>query len=413
MRLQLKTRSVLGAGLLLLTAAAAQAQVVDAKVRATLFHEGSATSPLTVVAPGVGLGVNVTEAIRINAGYEADIVTGASESIKGGALSPVDIVSSATSFEDVRHVGSGGFAITRDATSLSATYAYGTESDYRSHSIAVSAGTEFLQRNTELELSYARGFDETCTSAFTDATPPTTRVALDTSTGCFTSDEDHGKRDVNIDTLQAAWTQSWTPVFNTQLVLTGSLQNGFLANPYRSVVIAPNGDQALENHPENRARGAVALRGRYYLRGLRAALGASARIYRDTWDVVGQTYELEAEKYMTSWLRLFVHGRFYTQTGALFWSDDYTGGEPEDGPRGQYWTGDRELSPLNTYLVGGRLLATQEGKPDDRLAGMLLELQSAVSLDLVKTDLKEFTWGGLEPDDTIAVILTLSVGGTF
>ena len=46
-------------------------------------------------------------------------------------------------------------------------------------------------------------------------------------------------------------------------------------------------------------------------------------------------------------------------------------------------------------------------------AGMLLELQSAVSLDLVKTDLREFTWGGLEPDDTTAVILTLSVGGTF
>jgi hypothetical protein len=416
LRLQLTPRCVALAGLFALAAAApngASAQVVDAKVRATLFHEGSPTSSLTVLAPGMDLGVNATEALRVNAAYEADIVSGASESLKGGELTAVDVVSSATSFADVRHVASGGFAITREATSLAATYAYGVESDYRSHSISVSAGTEFLQRNTELELSYARGFDESCTSAFTDSTPTTGRLALDSSSGCFTDSADHGAREVNIDTLQAGWTQSWTPVFNTQLVLTGSLQNGFLANPYRSVVIAAGGDQALENHPENRARGALALRGRYYLRGLRAALGASARVYRDTWDVLGQTYELEAEKYVSTWLRVLVRGRFYTQTGALFWSDDYTGGEPEFGPRGQYWTGDRELSPLRSYLIGGRLLATQEGKPNARLAGMLLELQSAVSLDFVKTDLLEFTWGGVEPDDTIALILTVSAGGKF
>jgi hypothetical protein len=365
------------------------------------------------LTPGADLSANIGESFQLNAGYEADIVTGASESIKGGQLSPVDIVSSATSFDDLRHVGRGGFAITREATSMSASYAYGVESDYRSHSVSVSAGTEFLQRNTELELSYARGFDETCTSAFAPSTPTTGRLALDTSLGCFTDSEDHGRHDVNVDTMQAAWTQSWTPVFNTQLVLTGSLQNGFLGNPYRSVVIAAGGDQALENHPENRARGALSLRGRYYLRGLRAVVGASARVYRDTWDIVGQTYDIEAEKYLSDWLRAGLRGRFYMQSGALFWSDDYTGGEPDFGPRGQYWTGDRELSPLRSYLVGGRLLATQDGSPGSRLAGMLLQLQSGVSLDLMKTDLLEFTWGGLSPDDTIAVILTLSVGGTF
>jgi hypothetical protein len=179
------------------------------------------------------------------------------------------------------------------------------------------------------------------------------------------------------------------------------------------VIIAAAGDQALEHQPENRARGAVALRGKYFFRGLDATLGAQVRIYRDTWDIVGQTYELEAEKYMAPWLRVMLHGRFYTQTGALFWSDDYTGGEPATGPRGQYWTGDRELSPMRSYLVGGRLLATQEGRPGDRLAGMLLKLSSSVSLDFVKTDLRDFTWGGVDPDDTIAVILSLGLGGQF
>ncbi len=392
---------------------AAYAQAVDTKLRATLFHEGSPTSALTVLTPSADLSVHVTEAIEIHAGYEADIVSGASESVKGGELTDVDIVSSATSFDDVRHMGSGGFTITRENTELSATYAYGTEEDYRSQSISVTASTDFLQRNTELALGYARGFDEVCTSAYLPSTPTTLRLPLDSSQGCFTSADDRATRDVNLDTFQAAWTQNWTPVLNTQLVLTGALQNGFLGNPYRAVIIAPAGDRALENHPENRARAAIAVRAKYFFRGLRAALGASVRIYRDTWDVLGQTYELEGEKYMSSWLRVGLRGRFYTQSGALFWSDDYTGGEPETGPRGQYWTGDRELSPLNSYLVGARLLAVKEGRPGDRVLGMLLKLNGSASLDLIKTDLKEFTWGGVRPDDTIAVILSVGAGGEF
>ena len=66
---------------------------------------------------------------------------GATESLKGGRLSPVDIVSSATDFEDTRHVISGGFGLVRESTKLSATYGRGFESDYRSHSLAVTAST--------------------------------------------------------------------------------------------------------------------------------------------------------------------------------------------------------------------------------------------------------------------------------
>ena len=37
-----------------------------------------------------------------------------------------------------------------------------------------------------------------------------------------------------------------------------------------------------------------------------AAVSASARLYRDTWAIFGQTYELDAERYMFPWLRLLV-----------------------------------------------------------------------------------------------------------
>jgi hypothetical protein len=413
LRLQLSRLFAASAGVLALAAAApAAAQVVEAAPRATVFLEPSKTSKLLVINPSAELSVTPRDWLEVHASYQADIVSGATESLKGGRLSPVDIVSSATHFKDTRHQVSGGFGLTRDNTKLSATYSYGTENDYRSNAFSVQSGTTFLQKNTELTLAYGRGFDRVCTMAFADSDSPSVKTPLDSSKGCFTKAANRASRKVDLDNFQTGWTQSWTPVFATQLVLYGALQHGFLENPYRSVVIAPAGDEALENHPDNRLRLALALRGKYYVRPLLVAFSAAARLYRDTWDIFGQTYELEAERYVMPDLRLMVHGRYYTQTEALFWSDDYTGGEPHDGPRGQYWTGDRELSPLSSYLLGGRIVFKRNGEPGRRIAGML-SFETSFSFDLMKTSLREFTWGGSKPDDTLALIGSLGVRGVF
>lgn len=388
-------------------------QVLEVAPRASVFVEPSKTSKLLVINPSAALQATPTDWLDVHAGYEADIVSGATESLKGGRLSPVDIVTSATHFKDTRHQVSGGFGVTRDNTKLSATYTYGTESDYHSNAFAVQSGTSFFQKNTELTLAYGRGFDRVCTSAFTDSDSASSKLPLDSSKGCFTKADNRASRKVDLDNFQAGWTQTWTPVFATQLVLFGALQHGFLENPYRSVVIAPAGDEALENHPDNRLRLAAAARGKYYLKPLKLALSAGARIYRDTWDILGQTYELEAERYVLPDVRVLVHGRYYTQTEALFWSDDYTGGEPKDGPRGQYWTGDRELSPLSSYLVGGRMLFKRNADPQHRMAGVMLSFETSFSLDLMKTQLREFTWGGVKPDDTLAMIASLGVRANF
>lgn len=412
--MQLNRLAALGALLTaLLGVRAGGAQVAELAPRATVLLEPSSTSQLIVINPTAGLTVSPTSWLDVNIGYEADIVSGATESLKGGRLSPVDIVSSATDFSDTRHVFSGGVGVEHEGVKYSATYSRGTESDYRSHAISVTAGTTFFQKNTELTLGYGRGFDEVCTTAFADSDSPSVKVPLDNSKGCFSDSDNRARRDVDIDNFQAGWTQTWTPVFATQLVAFAGLQHGFLENPYRAVVIAPAGDEALENHPDNRLRTAAALRAKYYLRPLKTAFTAGARIYRDTWDILGQTYELEAERYLLAPLRVLVHARYYRQTEALFWSDDYTGGEPSDGPRGQYWTGDRELSPLDNYLLGGRMVLRKDGDPQDRLAGVLLSFEASISFDLLKTELREFTWGGNTPDDTLGMIMSLGLRGGF
>lgn len=425
MRLQL-ARNVARAALPALTicsfATRSRADTGEVELGSHLFFEPSATSQLTVINPAVGLTISPWSSLGVIAGYEADIVSGATESVKQGPLGGPDVISAATEFRDTRHIGTGGLILSREQTHIEARYSYGTERDYRSHAVSVSAGTTFFRNNTELELGYARGFDSVCTSAFRVADAPSTRAALESAEGCFKSTAGQSPsereraprlRKLNLDNLQLGWTQAWTPVLTTQLVATGALQNGFLGNPYRAVVISSAGETALENHPENRARIALALRARWYLRSLRTAFGIGVRGYDDTWDVLAQSYEVSAERHLVSWLRLRAEGRFSTQTGALFWSDDYTGGEPENGPRGRYWSGDRELSPLKSYWLGLRATGEWSTSGGSRLLGIFLRLKVAVSASLLKTELESFTLGGQTPDDTLGLLGGLSTAGAF
>jgi len=397
---------------LVLVPRVASAQVVEVDLSGAVFHEPSEKSAMTVYNPGASLTVTPWEFLSVGVHYEADIVTGASEGVKAGPLSSPDVISQA-SVTDTRNLVTGSLGINRKNTSLTASYTWAAESDYKSQSIAVVAGTEFLQRNTRLELSYARGFDKVCNVAYPPNRDPSVRTPLDSSTGCFTSAANRQSQDVDLDTFGGGWTQSWTPFLSTQVSLNFGLQHGFLGNPYRGVVIGASGQVAQEHHPDDRARFAATLKGKYFIKSFDTTVGLAVRGYRDTWDVLSQTYELNAERYMLPWLRLMVKGRYYNQTGALFWSDDYTGGEPTYGPRGQYWSGDRELSPLRSYLVGGRVLGTWKGTKEQRLLGALLDFSAGASLDAIKTDLRDFTLAGDAPDDTWAYVLGLSIHGGF
>jgi hypothetical protein len=389
------------------------AQAVDAELGTQVFYEPSFFSDMLVITPRLSLSALPSESFRVNAGYTADIVSGASESIKAGPLlaSQPDIVSQA-SVVDTRHVANVGIAALREHANVEVGYSYGFENDYRSHAISVSGTTDFFQRNTELTVAYAHGFDSVCNLRQLGLAA-TLRQRLDSSVGCFSDDPRVISDSISLDNVQLSWTQSWTPVLITQLALTGSVQHGFLGNPYRDVVIGPTGQTAQENHPENRARGAATLKLKYYVKGLQTMFGGGVRGYADSWEVISQAYELEAERYVLPWLRARVHGRYYAQSEALFWSDDYTGGEPLYGARGQYWSGDRELSPLKNILLGARLVGNWRSDQSGRIFGMLLNFSAGMSVDVIKTYLDDFTWAGRDPDDTLAIVPSLSLGGTF
>jgi hypothetical protein len=83
------------------------------------------------------------------------------------------------------------------------------------------------------------------------------------------------------------------------------------------------------------------------------------------------------------------------------------------GPRGQYWTGDREVSPLSSFMLGGRVLLAAQGNPNARILGVLLRFQGTAGFDLLSTSWKEFTWGSVKPDDGTSLIGSLGLRGEF
>jgi hypothetical protein len=376
---------------------------------------------MTVYTPGVDVAATPADWVTVRGGYEADVVSGASVATKAGpsyqAVNPgVDVVTTA-SVKDFRQSPNGGFTLRKGDVAYTASYTYGTEHDYRSHSIFVGAKTEAYEHNTQFEISYARNFDSVCdrVQAVND-TAPRFR-ALEDSKGCFTNNPLRRRRPLTIDGLQAGWTQAWTPTFATQLIYTAQLLDGFQSNPYRSIIVA-QGLKAQEHHPEVRLRQAVALRFNWYLRPIKVALRLTGRAYRDTWDIVSGTGELEAERYLFESVRVAARGRFYKQSGAVFWSDDYTGGNAPLGPKGQYFTGDRELSPFWSFGLGVRVMQTfrPSSGPDGqnrRMLGIFTDAKIGASADAMQFSYDEYTLAGVPITNARAYIIGLTGGASF
>lgn len=417
MRLQL--RSLVRTGLCLaafLAAAPSSAQVAQVDTAHTVYHEAPTRTKMTVYTPGIDLSVTPAEWITIKGGYEADVVSGASVSTKAGpayqGVNPgVDVITTA-SVKDLRHAPHGGVTLRKGDVSYTAQYTYGTENDYKSHSLFFAARTDTFDHNTQFELSYARNFDLVCdrVQAINDQ-PPRFR-AMENSTGCFTgSDDVRTRHTLAIDGLQGAWTQSWTPDFATQLAYTAQILNGFQSNPYRSVILG-QGLKAQEHHPETRVRQSLALKMNIYLRPIKVALRIGGRVYRDTWDITSGTGEIEAERYLFEGFRVALRGRYYRQSGAIFWSDDYTGGDAPLGPRGQYWTGDRELSPFSSFILGARFTYSLTPK-EGRLLGALTSFKVGTGFDMMQFDYSEFTLGGTPISNARAFVIGLNLSAQF
>ena len=315
---------------------------------------------LTVVHPEASVGADIGEHVMLDFGYAADAVSGATATVYR-----VDAVSSATKFSDTRHEGTASLGFKGRRSSLTFSSTFGTERDYLSRQIGGAASIDLPGRNTTVALAYSHSWDLVCDKDNGMASP-LDRKALTGADPCEKTGVIDGKdtpgmtvwRDLTIDTAQVTITQNVTPTLNLQLAGYGQVLDGFQSNPYRRVRVGPNEPQ--EHIPDERARWSMTARVNRYLPKTHGALHVGARFYDDTWGVVGGDFEVAYSQYFGNSLLMRFHARIYQQSAAKFFKDAFF--YETESTAGEYFTGDRELSPVRNAMIGAKLtLITLKG----------------------------------------------------
>ncbi|MFT3700307.1 MAG: DUF3570 domain-containing protein [Kofleriaceae bacterium] len=370
-------------GLLLLSARA----IADdrAEVSTTVFEERRQGDKggLTVITPAAGVGVDLGSHVTLDLDYTADAVSGAT-----ATTYQVDAVSAATTFSDVRHEGGIALGFKGRQSSLTFNAGIGTERDYLSRSVGGVASIDLPGRNTTVSLAYSHSFDAVCDKDNGDAMP-LERRALTGADPCnkkdlIIGDDDPGKtkwESLDIDTAQFTLTQNLTPTMNMQIAAYGQVLEGFQSNPYRRVRVGGNSPQ--EHIPDTRARWSLTARLNRFLPKLHGAVHLGARFYDDTWRVIGGDAELGYSQYIGNSFLLTFHARVYQQSAAAFFKDAFF--YQTESTAGEYYTGDRELSPVRNALIGAKATVITVGG-DHPVWGLFDKLDFNVKADLLILD---------------------------
>lgn len=364
---------------LLLAAATAVARAEDkVEIKAEYFTEPANKQALHVFHPGVALNVDAHRDFSLNFGYEADVVTGATPRTYGA----MDAISSATRFADTRHAFHGGAELRLGPAAVDAGYTYGFENDYRSHAVDVGAKVDLWGKNTTFRLGYSHNFDSVC-DVDNKGAAPTERRSLGSSQGCFKGTVGLVEEPLAIDSYAASWTQVLTPIIISDLSTTFQVLDGFQSNPYRRVRLFGT-VEAQESEPLLRQRIAVQARLRFAIVRARGALGVLGRFYYDTWGIKAGTAEISWEQWLHPQLLLRVRGRYYQQGRAIFYRDaGETLSYESVGPVGQYFTGDRELSPFRDYLAGVKLAWVRNADEHGKVLRWFEQMDLNFKVDLI------------------------------
>ncbi|HTB60614.1 MAG TPA: DUF3570 domain-containing protein, partial [Polyangia bacterium] len=257
-------------------------------------------------------------------------------------------------------------------------YAYGWENDYRSHSLSAIARDDLYDHNFTLVLSYSHNWDSVCDNNNSAAVTAADLHPLTSSAHCFKSDPTVVTQPLAIDAVETSLSWTMTPRLVVQGGGTIQILDGFQSNPYRSVAIGQV-SEPQEHEPTYRQRYAVFARAAYAFPQWRASGIGMARLYEDSWAMQAVTGDLMVNKYLSSVMLLTLRGHYHLQSGASFYRNSQQYGTL--GPAGQYWTGDRELSPMSNYLVGGRMAFLR--RPQQERSSWFAEMEADVKYELL------------------------------
>ena len=285
-----------------------------------------------VLAPVVYVEKDVPdERFTVGAEYLLDAVTSASIGAGAAAVTGGDFL-----FTEFRHETTLRLASRLRNWQLGGFFRYSTESDWISRSFGVSLARDVFGRAGNVSVSYTGNFDSV-NKIFAG------RVLPHNSTG------DTNLQQVNF--LGLGYTHALTPRLLGGVLAEGINATGPQDNPYRQVR-----DGLPETHPLLRRRGALSGFLRYAVPKTPLVLEPRYRFYGDDWGIVAHAIDLRAHVRFLKRVLFRARYRYYTQTGATFWSaDGYYPAEAE------FRSADPKMSKFHSHTPGGELTIELDG----------------------------------------------------
>ncbi len=295
--------------------------------RADALYHSYRGGGLEVSGPSILLRKQIGKYSSLSANYYVDSITSAS----------IDVVTSASPYEERREEKSVGADFVFDKTLMGLGFTTSSENDFEARSAAFSISQDLFGDLTTVSLGYVRGWDE----------------IGKTGDPAFSAKADRQRYRIGV-----------TQILTRNLILALNFETvtdeGYLNNPYRSVryldpASAVGYSFEPEVYPRTRTSNAVALRGRYHL-PYRASLLGEYRYYQDSWGIdaynvaIGYTHA-----WRDRWL-FDVKYRYYTQGRADFYSDLFPYRQAQN-----FLARDKELSSFSTRTLG--IAASYEFKP--------------------------------------------------
>lgn len=143
----------------------------------------------------------------------------------------------------------------------------------------------------------------------------------------------------------AVATRVLTPTTLVRLGLEYNLVSGLQHNPYRNVYAG--GTRVPERHPDHRQRRDAFLKLHQYFHN-RSSLKFNYRFYDDDWGIDSHELGSTLSQYVTHGVFASYEYRYYTQTAADFYRDEYATVGGVDG----YLSGDYRMAVLSSHLFG-------------------------------------------------------------
>lgn len=285
------------------------------------YYDGGGTK---VDGPALLVRKGVADTASVYASYYADSISGAS----------IDVMTTASPYKETRQERGVGVDYLHRNTTMNLSYTASEERDYLANTLGVNVAHEVFDGLSTITLGYTVGRDEV----------GKTGTAF--------------KEDINRYQYRLGLSQVFTRTFLMNFEYEGILEDGYLNSPYRAARL--QGLLVPERYPGARDSYAFAVRA---LKGLMSAddkLESSVQLgYRyfwDTWDIRASTLEIGYQRYFSSHWLGGVHYRYYNQTAASFYGDNFL--TPMN-----YMARDKELSTFKSHVVGGKVSYTFRNHP--------------------------------------------------